>query len=122
MRHLRVLIALLMSLSLVTGTVASAWAATRVATQMDDGASDADAMPDCHKAAKQQGAGHCASCDAASTCTDALTCLKKCGSQIVGYLIAQWSVALQSTRPDHRSDPPEPPDRVIAPPARPPRA
>ena len=122
MRRLRIILALLIVLSLVTGTFASAWASAKFTPQMSDGASDADAMPDCHKIAKKQAAGHCVSCDSTMPCTDAIDCIKKCGSHIIGYLIAQWRVAPPFTRPERSSDPPPPPDWVHAPPAPPPRA
>lgn len=113
---------MLIALSLVTGTVASAWAATKAAAQMSDTASGPDAMADCYKTAKKQGAAHCPSCDTGSMCADQLSCIKKCGSQIVAYLVAEWRLALPSPPHDGRIDPPEPPDWVISPPAPPPRA
>ena len=121
-RHIRILLALLIALSLVTGSVASAWAAAKIAAPVSsDGGSDASAMEDCQKAAMGQVAADCACCDTTSKCTDAAVCFKKCGSHVVGYLIALGRMAESLTRHDRRGDPPEPPDWSIAPPAPPPR-
>lgn len=122
MRRIRILLALLISLSLVTGSVASVWAAARMVAPMSDAGTDDGAMTDCQKTAKSQGSSDCPCCDAATKCPDAAACIKKCGSQIIGFLISHWRGAPQSTLPDRLSDPPEPPDWVSAPPAPPPRA
>lgn len=122
MRHSRVLLAVLIALSLVTGSVASAWAAARMAAPMTDTAADDVGMEDCQNATKQQGHGDCPCCDTPSKCLDAAACINKCSGHLVGYLFAPLNLIAPTDRPDRRADPPEPPDRSIKPPAPPPKA
>lgn len=122
MRRLPILLAMLIALSLVTGPVASAWAAAKLMAPMSDSSSHDGAMEDCEKAATEQVGGACPCCDTQSKCPSAADCSKKCGSQGVGYVIQQWRLMPPALRQDRSLDQPQPPDRGITPPAPPPRA
>ena len=123
MRRLPILLAMLIALSLVTGPVASAWAAAKLMAPMSDSGSDDDgAMEDCQKAAKGQGGGDCPCCDTQSKCPGATDCSKKCGSHVVGFVIPQWPLTPPTSLQVRGLDPPQPPDWAITPPAPPPRA
>lgn len=122
MRHLRHLLLLLIAVSLVAAPIASAWAAARASTAMVATGADVAAMADCQKSGMASMAGDCECCDSKSKCPDAAACLKKCSSQVVGYLMAGCRTIFVSIDANMRAEAAEPPDWMSAPPAPPPRA
>lgn len=124
---LRCILAMLIALSLAATPVAAAWAAapTKVASGMNMHDAHGMAM-DCAKMAKaadKKHAGHdCCCCDSKSKCAQLAACILKCGSQVIGIVVPAIKFAALVDRYDRPSDPQEPPDRSLRPPAPPPRA
>lgn len=123
---MRPILAMLIALSLAFAPVATAWAAAPAkgaAGMTMDG--DDGAAVDCAKmgmaVTKSGGGSDCPCCDTKSKCPDMTTCLVKCGTQVIGVVVPAVKLAALTGRHVRPSDPQEPPDWSLRPPAPPPR-
>lgn len=126
---LRPILAMLIALSLAVAPITSAWAAMQMRTTVDGpvtaSAGSDDVMSDCMKAMQAKGQEQnqdCPCCDTKSKCPDMTACLMKCGTQVIGIVMPVIQLAALTGRHFRPSDPQEPPDWSLRPPAPPPRA
>lgn len=129
---IRIIFALLISLSLTLAPGASAFAALQFSgattpSSMDAGEMSADAgmdMSDCMKA-MGGGAGSseksdCKCCDTQNKCPDTANCMTKC-CKVIGALKPAGKMIPLSTVAYRHAEPAKPPEWLRTPPAPPPR-